>query len=191
LPLGHTLIMTKWLYCIKLIQMVAQLGSKLASWHKGSNNVPIGCDKTFPPIAKYSIVCILPILADNWHWNVIHHDVKITYLNSNIHKLQGYIVKVKETKVCIVNKGLYRLKQSGCYWYKDIDDTIIRFELKHSHVDTNVYYFYYNKKKSILLLHTNDIYLLGNHTQKLQSIFQHLKSTYKMIHLGELTIAWN
>jgi len=83
--------------------------------------------KTFDPIAKWSTISCLVSLATQHGWEVLHMDVKSTFLNGQnkedvyVKQPFGFIVPNLEHKVCKLKKALYGLCQSPQAWHERID----------------------------------------------------------------------
>ena len=73
-------------------------------------------------------------------------DVKIAFLYSELEEKiyikqpEGYIQKGKENKACLLNKSLYRLKQSPRQWYKRFDSFMIKAKYNLCEYDSCVYF---------------------------------------------------
>jgi hypothetical protein len=163
---GCKAISTKWVYRVKthpdgtLAKLRARLMARGFQQRQG-----IDFQATFAPVAKYNTLWILLALCSHHGWSIIHLDVKTAYLNGTlreevyIYQSCGYVIPGKEGLVCKVTKAKYGLKQSGCCWYFNVDDTICHFGMIHSIADTNLYYLFDQGKVVILLLYVDDMYL--------------------------------
>jgi hypothetical protein len=128
-------------------------------------------------------------LAAQGLWHIRHLDFKIAFLNNKLHHTvyikqpQGYVVQGQERKVCVLDGALYGLRQSAREWYLTIDHTLRSPGLSRSSSDSNLYFFHEQGRTTILLLYVDDMYLTGDHQEKLDWLRQRFTTTYKMTDL--------
>jgi len=84
-------------------------------------------DKTFGPVAKYTSIRSIIVIASVMGWKLHQMDVKTAFLNGvieeevYIEQPQGFVIHGKESHVCKLKKALYGLKQAPRAWYAKID----------------------------------------------------------------------
>jgi len=89
-------------------------------------------------------------------------DIKITFLHSELEKRiyikqpEGYIHEGQETKLCLLNKFLYGLKQSPRQWYKWFNSLMIKARYNRYEYDSCVY-FKHNDDPIYFLLYVDDM----------------------------------
>ena len=127
LPTGKRAIGTKWVYKLKrkpdgsIDRYKARLVAKGYAQEKG-----IDFDETFAPTCCMTTIHSICALAAHNGWNVHQLDIKIAFLNGDLHEEvyvtqpRGFVQKGKENMVCRLKKALYGLKQAPRAWYEKI-----------------------------------------------------------------------
>ena len=94
-------------------------------------------------------------------------DVKTAFLNGVVEE-EVYVEQPvsfethdRDTHVCKLNKALYSLKQEPRTWYHRIDNFLTSLGFTKSKADSNLYYKVEDKRPVILLLHVDDLFLIG------------------------------
>ena len=78
--------------------------------------------KTFAPVAHFDTIWMLLALATQRKWRIYQLDVKSSFLNdclkeeTFVEQLEGFSIKGKEEKVCLLKKALYGLRQAPRAW---------------------------------------------------------------------------
>ena len=78
----------------------------------------IDYEETFSPLARYTSIRTIIVLATKMNWKLHQMDVKTTFLNGVIEKEvyieqpQGFEVEDRKSHVCKLKKALYGLKQA-------------------------------------------------------------------------------
>ena len=148
-------------------------------------------DKTFSPVAMLKSVWILLAIAAYLDYEVWQMDVKKTFLNGNLEENvymiqpEGFIVPEDSGKVCKLKKSIYGLKHASGSWNLRFDEVVKSFGFIQNGEEACVY-----KKVSwsaiyILILYVDDILLIGNDKEFLNTIKESLKSSFSMKYLGE------
>ena len=76
-------------------------------------------NETYSPTICFTSIRLILAMACRYNLGLCHVDVKGAYFNGKLeddvymHQPDGFIEEGKEALVCKLNKGLYRLKQSG------------------------------------------------------------------------------
>lgn len=100
---------------------------------------------------------------------------------------EGFIVTVKETKVCKLRKTLHDLKQALRAWYTNFDSYLWQQGLHRSNADYKLYYLIENGRLLLLVLYVNDLLITGNHTLKIEWLKTQLQSEFEMTDLREMS----
>nr|GEX00331.1 retrovirus-related Pol polyprotein from transposon TNT 1-94 [Tanacetum cinerariifolium] len=116
-------------------------------------------------------------------------DVKTAFLHGNLEE----VIYMRQTpgyeqgnKVCLLNKSLYRLKQSPRQWYKRFDEYMLCNMFKRSNYDSCVYYKNYTPGEYIyLLLYVDDMLTACKSKAKIGSTNSLLKKEFDMKDLRE------
>jgi hypothetical protein len=125
-------------------------------------------DETFSPIAKYTSIKSIIVIASAMGWKLQQMDVKTTFLNGvieeevYIEQPQGFVIHGKQSHVCTLKKALYGLKQAPKAWYARIDSYLMSLGYSKSNADPNLYYKVENGCPLILVLYVDDLFLIGD-----------------------------
>jgi hypothetical protein len=127
-PKDKSMVSSKWIYKIKHAGDGSVEKFKERFVAKGfSQKEGIDCDETFSPIARYTSIQVIILLASVLGWKLHQMDVKKTFLNGKIEQevfleqLDGFVLHNKDTHVCKLRKALYVLKKAPRVWYDKID----------------------------------------------------------------------
>jgi hypothetical protein len=95
-------------------------------------------------------------------------DVITAYLNGKLKERvymqqpPGFEVPGMENKVCLLNHSLYGLKQSPREWYSEIDSFLRSKGWTRSIYDPNLYFISEGSTITVLMLHVDDLLVLGS-----------------------------
>lgn len=153
----------------------------------------IDFNETFAPVAKTASIRALLALAA-WHGLHVHQmDVDTAFLNGDIDCLiymqqpPGSVQLGNESKVCLLKKSIYGLKQSGRLWYQKMHDALVRqhgFEAMHG--DHCVYRRDDTISGSVIwiALYVDDLLIMSSDLDALSSFKTGLAATFSMKDLG-------
>ena len=79
------------------------------------------------------------------------------------------------------------LKQAPRAWNSTIDSYLLSLGLTKSSANCNLYYAHDADRIALLLLYVDDIYLLGDHSERLTLLRSQLKRRFDMTDLGQLS----
>ena len=151
----------------------------------------IDYDETFSPVAMLKSIRILLSIAAYYDYEIWQMDAKTTFLNSNleeeIYMLQpkGFIAKNQEHIVCKLKRSIYGLKQASRSWNIRFDQAIKLFGFEQNLDEPCVYKRHRDKVVMFLVLHVDDILLIGNDVGVMSSVKVWLSSQFDMKGLGE------
>ena len=137
--------------------------------HGFSHKEGIDYEETFAPVARYTSIRAILVMASNVKWKLHQMDVKTTFLNGlieeelYIEQPQGFKIDDQETHVCKIKKALYGLKQAPKAWYERIDGFLMSLGFTKSKADSNLYYKVEGDGLMILLLYVDDLFLTGEY----------------------------
>jgi hypothetical protein len=124
-------------------------------------------------------------------WEVPQVDIKGAYLNAKLPEkihmklLHNYLKPEEKGKVCCLLKGLYRVKQAGHEWYKELSGTFIKLRFTRSEADHSVFYIH-SEKPIIVTVSTDDMTLAVKFLGTIQQLKGDLQQRYEITDLGEL-----
>jgi hypothetical protein len=78
-----------------------------------------------------------------------------------IEQPDGFMIHGKDSHVCRLKKALYGLKKAPHAWYARIDGYLMSLGFNKSVVDANLYYNIVDGETLILILHVDDLFLIG------------------------------
>lgn len=142
-------------------------------------------------MAKFNSIRILIAIAAKYDLELHQMDVKIAFLNGDLHEEiymhqpQGYVVKGMEEKVCHLRKSIYGLKQAGRSWYLKIDEFFGKLGFKRSSADSCVYYKRMEDIIIIVSIYIDDLLILSNDIPSLNNLKASLNERFEMKDLGE------
>lgn len=121
-------------------------------------------------------------------------DVKTAYLHTPIdcelytEQPEGFEVKSEtgQKLVCILNKSLYGLKQSGRNWNKMLHYFLIENVFVQNQADHCVHRKPSKGEKIILLIWVDDLIIAESNSQTIQNVKENLGSNFKIKNLGKL-----
>lgn len=123
--------------------------------------------ESFSPVVRHSSIRTLIAIAAEKDLEIHHIDVSTAFLNGSLseevymQQPECFVKKGEESKVCLLNKSLYGLKQAGYEWNKKLNKVFFSLNFKKSKADECVYFK--KTKNSILYLavYVDDILLFG------------------------------
>jgi len=116
-------------------------------------------------------------------------DVKTTFLHGELEEtiymqqLEGFVED--NSKVCLLNKYLYGLKQSPRQWYCRFDEFLVKAGFVRSNFDSCVYMMRRNEKVILyLLLYVDDILIASSDMREIYKLKERLNDEFEMKDLG-------
>ena len=210
-PLGKNVISCKWVYKLKkgdspdATVFKARLVARgfVQEYEKDYTN-------TYSPVAGKSSLRIFLIFACKFKLSINQYDVPAAYVKASLQGEEIYIELPEgfrggkndisnlrtsrddpgtgddPTEVLRLDKGLYGLKQSGMYWYKEISQKLVSIGLVQLQSDKCIFYKFEDAKIILLLLYVDDILIASNWPEMMTHIVGELKSTYQIKELGKV-----
>jgi len=148
-------------------------------------------DETFSPVAMLKSVRILLAIAAYFDYEIWQMDVKTTFLNGNltedVYMIQpeGFVEPNSAGKICKLQKSIYGLKQASRRWNLHFDEVVKGFGFIQNGEEACVYKKESGSSKAFLILYVDDILLIGNDIEFLNTIKESLKISFAMKDLGE------
>lgn len=188
---NKSVISSKWLFKIKhavdgsIEKFKARFVARGFSQKEG-----IDFEETFAPVARYTSIRTIIVVATVKGWKLYQMDVKTTFLNGKIEEEvyieqpEGFVIHNRDSHVCKLKKALYGLKQAPRAWYKRIDQYLLSLGFLKNDVDPNLYFKVCDDKVLILVLYVDDLFLIGNDDLIVKC--KELASKFEMKDLGLL-----
>ena len=118
-------------------------------------------------------------------------DVKTAFFNGNIEEElymvqpEGFVDPKDANKVCKLQRSIYGLKQAYQSWNLRFDEVIKEFGFVQNKEEACIYKKLSGSSVSFLVLYVDDILLIGNDVNLLNSVKEYLNSKFSMKDLGE------
>ena len=97
---------------------------------------------------------------------------------------QGTVSKGNESKVCLLQKSLYGLRQASREWYNLINQILLTLGFKRSVLQACVYFKISNNSILIIALFVDDFLVLWNKNEQLEQLKRDLKGKFDLVDLG-------
>jgi len=130
----------------------------------------IDYNEIFSPVVKHCTIRILMAIVNQFNLELEQMDVKTAFLHGDLEETiymeqpEGFVED--KSKVCLLKKSLYGLKQSPRQWYRRFDEFILKTGFVRSGYDSSVYMLKRGEKVILyLLLHVYDILMASSSHQ--------------------------
>src|SRR3954451_14254666 len=98
---------------------------------------------------------------------------------------KGFVDPKDADKVCKLQRSIYGLKQASRSWNQHFDKVIKNFGFIQNYKEVCIYKKVSGSSIAFLVLYVDDILLIGNDTELLESIKSYLNNSFSMKDLGE------
>jgi hypothetical protein len=146
LSLGHKPIGVKLVFKVKRDEHRAVSKHKAHLAIKGyEQRHGIDYDDVFTSVVRLDSMRLLIALTTHEGWEVHHMDIKLAFLNGDLHEevyveqSTSFIVAGKEHKVLKLRKALYGLHQAPCAWNAKLDDTLLSLSFQRTPLEHAIY----------------------------------------------------
>lgn len=190
LPPGRKSIGSKWVYKIKHDDQgrVAKYKARLVA--QGFTQIyGLDYDEVFAPVARSTTLRLLLSVAGINNFYAKQYDIKTAFLNGNLEEEifmrqpPGFI---NSDKVYKLHKSLYGLKQAARVWNQTLNDSLLNINFMQCEVDKCLYVLREQGKICYLLVHVDDIILISNNNQFLQSQATKIGKKFEVKDLGNV-----
>jgi hypothetical protein len=138
-----------------------------------------------------SSIWILLAIAAYFDYEIWQMDVKTAFLNGNIEEelyivqSEGFVDPCDANKVCKLERSIYGLQQASQSWNLHFDEVIKGFGFVQNTEESCVYKKMSGSSISFLVLYVDDILLIVNDVQMLNSVKEYLNNNFSMKDMGE------
>jgi len=143
LPAGRKAVKSKWVFKRKTDgRYRARLVAKGFTQIQG-----IDYDETFSPVARFESLRLILALAALEDWEIHQMDIKSAFLNGLLEEEiymeqpEGFITPGQESKVCLLKKAIYGLKQALCAWNIQFHRVLIELSFMHMYSNARIYVY--------------------------------------------------
>lgn len=183
----------KWVYDVKtdLNHIIKQFRAR---WVICGNHQIQGVDyeMTHSPVATDAGIRLIYTLINLWHYPCEQVDFTTAYLNSKIQNQELYARQPtgfkRSSKICLLLRALYGLKQSGLLWNTDINKALLSLSFTPLQGDPCIYFRPIDHQFEFLLLHVDDTIIAAPTLLKLNAIKTSLSKQYSLKELGAPTL---
>ncbi|CAJ2637310.1 unnamed protein product [Trifolium pratense] len=191
LPKNKRVVGSKWVFKRKEgIPGVETPRYKARLVAKGFTQVEgIDYNEIFSPVVKHCSIRVLMAIVNMYDLELEQMDVKTAFLHGELEETiymqqpEGFVKD--NSKVCLLKKSLYGLKQSPRQWYRRFDDFLLKTGFVRSNYDSCVYMMKRNEKVILyLLLYVDDILMASSDKQEIQQLKEKLNGEFEMKDLG-------
>ncbi|CAJ2636069.1 unnamed protein product [Trifolium pratense] len=191
LPKNKRVVGSKWVFKRKEgIPGVEAPRYKARLVAKGFTQVEgIDYNEIFSPVVKHCSIRVLMAIVNMYDLELEQMDVKTAFLHGELEETiymqqpEGFVED--NSKVCLLKKSLYGLKQSLRQWYRRFDDFLLTTGFVRSNYDSCVYMMKRNEKVILyLLLYVDDILMASSDKHEIQKLKEKLNGEFEMKDLG-------
>ncbi|CAJ2640159.1 unnamed protein product [Trifolium pratense] len=191
LPKNKRVVGSKWVFKRKEgIPGVEAPRYKARLVAKGFTQVEgIDYNEIFSPVVKHCSIRVLMAIVNMYDLELEQMDVKTAFLHGELEETiymqqpEGFVED--NSKVCLLKKSLYGLKQSPRQWYRRFDDFLLKTGFVRSNYDSCVYMMKRNEKVILyLLLYVDDILMASSDKHEIQKLKEKLNGEFEMKDLG-------
>lgn len=168
LPPGKKAIGSNWIYKIKhhSNDKIARYKSRVVALANRQKEC-LDYTYTFAPIAKPSTVRLLLEIAAAKQWKIHQMDVHNAFLHGDLEeevymKLPPSFEGSDPTKVCLLKKSIYGLKQGPRYWFSKLSSAFKSYGFIQSKADYSHFSFIKGKIVLHILIYVDDFIVDGN-----------------------------
>jgi hypothetical protein len=136
----------------------------------------VGYDETFSPIAMLKSIQILLAIDAYFDYEIWQVDIKTAFLNGNIEEElcivqpEDFVNSKDANKVCKLQRSIYGLKQLSWSWNLCFDEVIKGLGFFQNTEESCIYKKMSGSSVSFLVVYVDDILLIGNDVQMLNSV---------------------
>lgn len=145
----------------------------------------------FAPVLRWSTIQTVLVLAAKHDWSLHQMDVIKAFFNGTLNDEvfmeipEGFPGAGDTTKVCVIKKALYGLRQVPKVWYEIIDFWFTSQGFTHSQYDPNLYYLSKGDKLILVLLYFDDLLLTGDNANGIERLKTALRKKFGMTNIGK------
>ena len=149
----------------------------------------IDYNEIFSTVVKHCSIRILMAIVNQFNLELEQMDVKTAFLHGDLEETiymeqpEGFVED--KSKVCLLKKSLYGLKQSPRQWYRRFDEFLLKTGFVKRGYDSCVYMLKRGEKVILyLLLYVDDILMASSSKDEIVKLKEKLNGEFEMKGLG-------
>ena len=193
LPVGKKTVGSKWVYKVKTGADGSVQRYKARLVAQGfTQQYGIDFDETFCPVVRQESLRLLMALSVRYGLSIHQVDMTIAFLNGTLEdevymqQPKGFECPGKEEFVCKLNKSIYGLKQSPCFWNSTLDAFLKEMQFTQTASDPYIHYRKAGKDIMFIGVYVDDIILAAKNEKQLKQVKEDLSNKFDIKYLGEL-----
>lgn len=192
LPTGRTAIDGKWVFKIKtstdgeITRYKARFVARGFSQKYGEDY-----DEVFAPVVLHTTLRTLLSVAAQRKMLVHHLDAETAFLNGKLNETiymrqpEGFQGD-DSSKVCLLRKSIYGLKQAARSWNSALHDVLISAGFKQSYNDPCLYSSKINGRYCYMIVYVDDLLVVCYSSEQMKFIEDIFKPHFKMQNMGPI-----
>lgn len=189
LPSGRKALKNKWVLRRKtdengnLEKYKARLVIKGCSQREG-----IDYDEVYSPVVRYASIRFLISIAVQFDMEIHQMDAVTAFLQGDlgdeIYMQQPEFFNDGSSKVCLLRKSIYGLKQASRIWNIKFSNVLTTAGYVRSTLDPCVYFKFVGHRKILISIYVDDVLIFSNCTELRSELRNILMTNFKMKDLG-------
>jgi hypothetical protein len=149
--------------------------------------------ETFAPTTNMTTICTILTIATHHDWEIHQVDIKSAYLNAALKDTiymrapPGYLKTEDFSKVLLLLRSLYGLKQAGFEWSEKLKKFFLDYGYTRSQVDQAVYFRWNAEEHTIITMSVDDMAMTSKRLRDIERFKVELHERFNISDLGELT----
>lgn len=189
LPPGKKALPCKWIFKTKTDETGAVKRHKARLVVKGyTQKKGVDYDEIYSPVVRYTSVRYLIALAARYNLDIDQMDAITAFLQGDLEN-EIYMTQPElyeeGTKVCLLQKSIYGLKQASRQWNLKLDGVLQKIGLTRSKIDPCIYYCIKQSTMIFVAVWVDDLIIFTNSNNLKSDIKEKLKKEFHMKDLGE------
>lgn len=191
LPKDRKAVGSKWVFKVKRstdgsVKFKARLVARGFSQKYGEDY-----DETFAPVVRQTTLRTLLSIAAKEKLAVHHFDVETAFLHGELNetiymKQPTGFIEGDFSKVCLLKKSIYGLKQAARVWNEAVHEVIVDANFKQSKTDQCLYSKKMNNNWCYILVYVDDIIIAGKTENTIHEVESILSKEFKIKALGPI-----
>ena len=183
-PADQQPIETKWIYKIKRLPDGSIDRFKARLVVKGfKQQFGVNFFETYAPVIRYDSIRVLLSIAAREDLEIIQTDVKTAFLHGDLNEL--IYVKQPEgfddgsSKVCLLKRPQYGIKQAPSQWFKKMREVLLSLSFTQSNTDPCVFHMG-TKERLLIGIYVDDAIMLGRDKHRMEEVLHAIEKNFEI-----------